>query len=129
MLLYVYGVVPISLCRTGSGNGVKGQLPSQAMASMLPASFRLDNNTQGVGARSLSQEEGNNYQPRTSEWNDDLTNSCKSILLVQRLYLLENLWYLLKFSWLCLPIESSWCVAVLLGGEERGGVWRSQCDL
>ena len=57
MLLYVYGVVPISLCRTGSVSGVKGQPPSANMAAMLPASFRLDAGTSGGSTREPRPQE------------------------------------------------------------------------
>ena len=64
MLLYVYGVVPISLCRTGSAGGIKGQQPSSNVAAMLPASFRLDNGNSGNSSK--NQDDNGTFHARSS---------------------------------------------------------------
>ena len=66
MLLYVYGVVPISLCRTGSAGGVKGQQTSSNVAAMLPASFRLDGGASVTSSK--TQDDGNSFHARSSEY-------------------------------------------------------------
>ena len=65
LLLYVYGVVPISLYRTGSGNGVKGQPMASNVAAMIPG-LRFDSNASVLAARPMTQEEGPTFQPRSS---------------------------------------------------------------
>lgn len=65
LLLYVYGVVPISLYRTGSVTGGKGQPMASNVAAMIPG-LRFDISSSALATRPMSQEEGNNFQPRSS---------------------------------------------------------------
>nr|CAB3265640.1 ZF(RING/C6HC)-1 zinc finger protein [Phallusia mammillata] len=61
MLLYVYGVVPFSLCRTGS-YGITSRNPngSNSALSMLPMGLRLDlGGTSGQPGSSTAEDTGN----------------------------------------------------------------------